>query len=198
MSFRSVLAATAIAVSLPLEAAAQSFCAPPAPGFVSAHDIERLERLAEARLSGLAAALTEPDAAARALLSALYSEGLEPVEVLAEGAYDCRIVKLGGTPALVPYGTFSCAIAMGAEGATIVKATGSQRFSGALDRAGAGYLYAGALHYADEGPIPYGADGDRDQVGCLVRLGAEEGRYLLELPFPRYESVHDLVVLTRR
>lgn len=177
---------------------AASACAPPAPGTFAEVDAERFAGLETARLRGLSAALTADDLAARETVAGLYANGLAPAGEIAEGAYACRIVKLGGLAALVVYPFFECAITAREEGFDIVKTTGSQRFSGTLVPSGDGYLYAGALHYAYEEPIAYGGGDERDQVGCLKRVSAEGSSYVLELPFPPVESLHDIVVLVPR
>ena len=38
-------------------------------------------------------------------------------------------------------------------------------------------------------------EGERDQIGCLYGVAGDTPRYVLELPSPRFESVHDLIVL---
>ncbi len=58
-------------------------------------------------------------------------------------------------------------------------------------------FFVGALHYSDEDPIAYGNDPERDQVGCIYKLAGAE-RYRLEMPSPRFESVHDVIELVPR
>jgi len=141
---------------------------------------------------GLGRALLAGSPADRQALSALFAAGQAPADPLPDGDYRCRVLKLGGLLPLTVYGYFDCTVSAGA----IEKLTGSQRFSGTLTPASdGGFLYAGALHYGDEAPIAYGADAERDQVGCLYRVGGDGERYRLELPSPHFESVHDIVEL---
>ena len=100
---------------------------------------------------------------------------------------------MGGLLPLVTYPFFDCAIS--ADGTVIEKLTGSQRFKGDLRPADSGLFYWGALHYGDEEPFGYGAEPERNQVGCLFKIEGEPARYRLEMPFPRFESTHDVIEL---
>ena len=161
-------------------------------------DAERLEGLDTSRLRGLAAAMAEGGAADRALVGGLYADGLAPAGEIAPGNYLCRTIKLGGLSPLIVYQDFSCEISVAKGGYGLIKTTGSQQLSGTLVPSGDGLLYAGALNYSDEAPIAYGADAERDQVGCLYRVGAEDPRLVLELPAPQFESHFDILLLTPR
>jgi hypothetical protein len=49
--------------------------------------------------------------------------------------------------------------------------------------------------FADETrPLEYGLDATRDMVGAVQRIG--DKRWRLILPYPRFESVMDVVELT--
>ena len=109
------------------------------------------------------------------------------------GDYRCRTIKMGGGVPLTVYGFFACEVDEAADGyQAILKTSGSQRFSGTLTPSAGGLFYLGALNYADEDPIAYGVNAERDQVGCLYRSGDS---YVLELPSPQFESVHDVIEL---
>jgi len=172
-------------------------CTLPEGAALEARDRARLEALAESRLRGLAAALLSPSEVERAAIAGLYEPAttVPDAEAIA-GTYRCRTVKLGGLLPATVYDFFACRIAAGADGITISKTSGSQRFSGSLEPAADGLVYRGALHYGDEAPIGYGEDAERDQVGCLVAL--PDGRLRLDLPSPQFESVHDAIELVPR
>lgn len=170
-------------------------CGAPADA-VNASDEERLAGIVKSRTRGLAAALLADRAADRVTISALYTPGFTPTSSLPDGDYQCRTIKLGGMLPAVVYDYFSCRI--GEEGSSIAKTSGSQRFSGSLTPSNGGFFYRGALHFGDEQPVLYGSDGERNQVGCLYQLAGEDQRYLLELPSPMFESLHDVVELVAR
>jgi len=184
------------ALLLPVEAFAQvAACTPPEEAAISQRDRDRIAGLEDARLRGLAAALTSQSAEDRQTVSGIYSNALAPVDELPEGDYHCRTIKLGGISPLVVYQFFDCSIEATDDGYAISKPTGSQRFSGTLTASGDGYFYRGALYYSDESPIAYDGASERDQVGCLYRVSADGSSYALELPSPQFESFHDIILL---
>ena len=154
-----------------------------------------LRALAKARAAGHGAeiagegALLVPDAA------------LDHVDPPA-GNYRCRVTKLGakseGLLDYIAYPAFACRIGEGAAGAEardFVKLTGSQRPVGRLfpesDRR---MIFLGTLQLGDErGTLRYGHDPDRAMAGILERVG--ERRWRLVFPYPRYESVVDVLEL---
>ena len=186
--------AIALAMLVALPANAPLACAVPDPTAISPFDADRMNGLENARTRGLAEALLSESAADRELVSHLFAPGIAPQAPLPDGDYRCRTIKLGGLLPLTAYSFFDCTIS--GSGTKIEKLTGSQRFSGELlaSQAG-GHFYRGALHYGDENPLPYREDGDRSQVGCLYRIEGKPVRYRLELPFPRFESTHDVIEL---
>jgi hypothetical protein len=126
--------------------------------------------------------------------------------------YRCRTVKLGtpGGPAahsldFVGYPFFRCRVDLSPGGElTLAKQTGSQRVTGQLypqrdddGRDTGRYVFLGAQAWGDtEASAPgYGQSVERDQIGVVERLGPD--RYRLVLPWPRQESVLDLMVLER-
>jgi len=194
MTLSKPFAAVALSALLIQSATAQVLpCAPPLDAQLSDSDSARAAGFVQSRTMGLAQAMTAPDADARATVSTIYAEGFAPAQSVADGTYRCRTIKLGGMSPLIVYENFNCAISDG--GTAIDKTTGSQRFSGRLSPSNGGFFYQGALHYEDEQPIDYGADPERDQIGCLYEIAGGGRHLLLELPSPQFESTHDLIEL---
>ena len=167
---------------------------------ITPEDRERLERLPEAwsialeqaRAAGYAddvaalGALADPDAA--------LSDPAPPA-----GRYRCRTIKMGAqgsTLAFVAYGWFECEIPFSEGGLRLVKRTGSQRQSGALysdSEERLVFLGSLALGSSESAAPPYGDDRERNVVGLLERIGPD--RWRLVQPWPRYESVLDMLEL---
>ena len=188
------LPSIAMALILALEPVAALACDVPADVTVSETDSNRMFDFLRARSQGLAEALLSPSAADRALVADLFSTGDRFIDAIPDGDYRCRTIKLGGILPLTAYGYFDCTVSEG--GSRIDKTSGSQRFSGSLASAGQAVFYWGALHYGDEQPIAYGADPERNQVGCIYRISGDGPRiYRLELPLPLLESTHDVIEL---
>lgn len=154
-----------------------------------------IEALEEARAAGHAAeiaaegALLEPDAA--------LTEPLPP-----PGDYDCRTSKLGsasqGLLDYVAYPAFRCRIRDQGGRLTLVKLTGSQRPVGRLyadtERR---MVFLGTMQLGDESrAYEYGVDGERDVAGLVERVG--DDRWRLVVPYPRFESLLDVIELTPR
>ena len=152
-----------------------------------------VEALGQARGAGhggeIAAggALFEPDAA-------LAGPTLPP------GDYMCRTVKLGAAsePLLdyVAYPPFRCRVGDQGGRMTLVKLTGSQRPVGRLyadtERR---MVFLGAMQLGDESrAYQYGVDADRNVAGVVERVG--ERRWRLVIPYPRFESLLDVIELT--
>jgi len=177
-----------------LPAGAALACQVPDAAPITPFDGDRMTGFDAARIRGLAEALVSDSAADREIVSTLFASGNAPIAAMPDGAYRCRTIKLGGLLPLTAYDFFQCRISD--QGTRIEKLTGSQRFSGdLLPSDGGGLFYWGALHYGDEVPMTYGADAERDQVGCLYKANGKPVRYRLELPFPRFESTHDVIEL---
>lgn len=169
-------------------------CQVPDAAPVTPFDGDRMTGFETARSRGLAEALVAENADDRELVSALFAPGETSISQIPDGDYRCRTIKLGGLLPLTAYGYFACAISD--DGSRIDKLTGSQRFSGdLLPSDGGGLFYWGALHYGDEAPMDYDAEAERSQVGCLYKVSGKPVRYRLELPFPRFESTHDVIEL---
>lgn len=145
--------------------------------------------LAQARAAGHGAeidaegALLQPDAAL---------DGPSPPA----GRYKCRVTKLGAQSAgmlpYIAYPAFDCSVA----GNRLTKLTGSQRQAGMLypDTARR-MIFLGTLALGDETMSrPYGVDPERDIFGVVERIG--DRRWRLVMPYPRYESLVDVLELT--
>ena len=148
--------------------------------------------LGEARRAGHGARIAaegrlfEPDAAL-------------PGPALPPGDYRCRVTKLGARSAgmlpYVAYPAFACRVRAERELKSFAKLTGSQRPVGLVfphdDRR---EVFLGTLLLSDETrTIDYGRDRDRDLAGLVERVGP--GRWRLVLPYPRFESLIDVIEL---
>lgn len=117
------------------------------------------------------------------------------------GTYRCRTYKLGARtgkgPAFIGYGWFSCRIDHSASGDTLefTKRDGSQRPVGTIfPETDARGIFLGTMQLGDETrPMPYGRDANRDMAGVIERIGPQ--RWRLVLPYPRFESVLDVIEL---
>jgi hypothetical protein len=148
--------------------------------------------LAAARAEGYGAqlaregALLQPDAAL-------------PGPELPAGRYRCRVIKLGaqGGRSLdyIAYPDFDCRVADEGALESFAKLTGSQRpvgliFDGDAER----QIFLGTLVLGDERrAMDYGVDPDRDLAGAVERVG--DKRWRLILPYPRFESIMDVIEL---
>lgn len=174
-------------------------CTVPADSGLTDRDLYRVEHLTSSRTGGLAAALKAESAPDRAIISGLFEAGLSPIASMPEGSYQCRTLKMGGLSDLVVYQWFTCEVGNQEGALTIRKVSGSQNFVGTLTPAGAGLLYKGVLTYGDEAEAkPYGSDPERDQVGCVTKDFEDGSSFVLELPYPVFESQHDVIELKRQ
>lgn len=115
------------------------------------------------------------------------------------GAYRCRVTKLGaksqGLLPYISYPPFSCRIKAERDLQGFAKLTGSQRQVGLIfpnDQLRSVFL--GTLVLGDEArAMQYGSDPERDLAGYIERIG--DDRWRLILPYPRFESVIDVVEL---
>jgi hypothetical protein len=117
------------------------------------------------------------------------------------GAYRCRTFKLGARGGIGPtYSAsawFACRIDSngGTDVVSLVKIDGSQRpvgtvFADTDSRA----IFLGTMELGDEKrPMRYGRDVNRDMAGLIERIGPQ--RWRVVLPYPRFESVLDVVEL---
>lgn len=165
-------------------------------GLMSQEDGQILEAFDTLRTAAITAVRDVPDGSASKTLKQVlagsvlsFDDGFDP-----SGAWRCRLLKLGGDPALTVYDWFSCRIFDDGAGWVIQKTTGSQRTMGRLYRlSGERLLYLGALHYGYEAPMRYGDDPSRNQIAVLTRL--DDGRMRLEFPAPPFESDFDILEL---
>ena len=147
--------------------------------------------LQKARAAGHGA---EIDAEGRLLMPDAALPGALP-----NGDYRCRIIKLGAQGAgmlpFVTYPAFPCRVRaeMGVQG--FAKLSGSQRPVGLLfPNDQLRQVFLGTLVLGDENrAMQYGNDPERDLAGYLERIG--DRRWRMILPYPRFESVIDVVEL---
>lgn len=167
-------------------------------------DRDRLDRLAESiRKGDAAAAASNPTPADTAALRAILDppDSAVAVDRLA-GNWRCRTIKVGEI--LVVYPWFKCRIAATADGPRLEKISGSQRLSGLLYPNGPrNLILLGAGTVNNQPPVPYSAlvgaggpaDTDADIVGVLTQPAPD--RLRIVFPFPRYESIYDVMELKR-
>ena len=112
------------------------------------------------------------------------------------GLYRCRTITLGSQgavgPAFVASDRFRCRVW---ENGRFSKLDGSQRPVGSIHPdTTARAVFLGTLMLGEERkPIRYGRDRERDMVGAVERIGP--ARWRMVLPYPRFESVLDLIEL---
>lgn len=156
-------------------------------GIASPADQQRLANVTGAWAAGLA------DARKAGFTQAIRddSELLKTNAALARpaptpGSYRCRLVKLGGKPALEKFKPFFCYVEVDGNLLTIVKQTGSQRPAGRLweDDDPTRLVFLGSLALGDEEtPLAYGDNPKRDMAGILERTGPF--RWRLVIPWPQ-------------
>ena len=117
---------------------------------------------------------------------------------LPPGDYRCRTIKVGtqgrGTLGYIAYDWFRCRVAPEQGLMSLTKLTGSQRPIGVILGGERRWVFLGTLQLGDEKrALDYGRDADRDMIGAVEALG--DGRWRLILPYPRYESVMDVIEL---
>lgn len=179
--------------------------APPAPAapdwrtLATPYDRQRLRDWRKAWMAALPQARAA-DAAGVAAQGALLKpdlslDGATPPA----GDYRCRVVKLGakanGMSGYTAYPAFACRVGSADGVATLEKLTGSQRPVGRiLPNPGNRAVFLGTLVLGDErGAMRYGIDQGRDMAGWVERIGPE--RWRVVLPYPRFESLLDVVEL---
>ena len=115
------------------------------------------------------------------------------------GRYRCRVFKLGahGTAMrdFTAYPPYECRINDEGEVSSLYKVGGSQRPVGLLFPDGAARMvFLGTMMFGDEKkPMDYGRDDGRDMAGYIERVG--DKRWRLVLPWPKFESIVDVVEL---
>jgi hypothetical protein len=115
------------------------------------------------------------------------------------GDYHCRVTKLGaqseGGLDYVSYPPFTCRISIEKDLLSFAKIDGSQRPVGLLFPGDeARMIFLGTMMLGDERrALDYGRDPDRDMAGAFERVGPR--RWRLVLPWPRWESMLDVIEL---
>lgn len=119
------------------------------------------------------------------------------------GAYLCRTLRLGqkgnkAAASRVQVGeSYPCRIEAKEGSLWFEQETGANRLGGRLYADGDRLVFLGATALRGEmGVMPYGADPERNAIGALRALGPAQWR--LELPWPTWQSMLDLVELTPR
>ncbi|MDB5661713.1 MAG: hypothetical protein JWM38_2475 [Sphingomonas bacterium] len=116
------------------------------------------------------------------------------------GDYRCRVFKIGaqaqGGADFNMVAPAACRVAGDAGAVALTKIEGAQRPGGRLYPDGPNrMIFLGAMRMADEGrSLDYGADAVRDMAGVLERIGPR--RWRLVLPWPRWDSLIEVVELT--
>lgn len=155
----------------------------------------------QARLAHADEAWARGLAAAAGFRSAIAAEGafLDPAVALpraapSPGVYLCRVVKLGGRPALAIFRPHDCFIDAEGDLLTMIKASGSKRPAGRLwpDR-DTRLVFLGALGAEGEAPPAYGADDESNVAGFLERVAPF--RWRLAVPYPQGGGILDVYEL---
>jgi hypothetical protein len=164
------------------------------------HDRERLRDWRSAFTSGLRAARASGHAAAIAGEGALLEpDAALPSAAIPNGAYRCRVIKLGAKSAglldYVSYPPFACRIRQERDLQGFAKLSGSQRQVGLIFPGDAlRQVFLGTLVMGDESrAMQYGRDRERDVAGFVERIGPT--RWRLIMPRPTYESQIDVLEL---
>lgn len=116
---------------------------------------------------------------------------------LVAGSYRCRVIKIGGKAETmrdyVVYPPTSCSVTQEEELLGFAKSGGTQRpvglfFPGDNRK----MVFLGTMVLGDERrPLEYGRDSTRDMAGALERVG--DKRWRIILPYPRFESMMDVI-----
>jgi hypothetical protein len=115
------------------------------------------------------------------------------------GRYKCRVFKLGAngtaTRDFTAYPPYECRINDEGEVSSLYKLGGAQRPIGLFfPDSAVRRIFLGTMMYGDETkPLDYGRDDGRDLAGYVERVG--EKRWRLVLPYPRFESILDVIEL---
>ena len=180
---------------------APALAAPPAwREAATPSDRDRLSRLSQAWSTALAQVGRSSQASELRRYGVLLSPGGRlPNPEPPPGSYRCRTIKVGsqfGGPVIIPYASFRCRVSLSPGGdLKLEKVTGSQRQVGFLyPDTTSRLVFLGSLALGTEQGAPaYGSDPERDQAGVFERIGSR--RYRLALPFPKTESVLDVIEL---
>jgi hypothetical protein len=156
-------------------------------GIASASDQQRVANVTGAWAAGLAAARRGGFATAlRDDQELLKTNAALARPAPTPGSYRCRLVKIGGKPAIEKFKPFFCYVEVDGNLLTIVKQTGSQRPAGRLweDDDPTRLVFLGSLALGDEeAPLAYGDNPRRDMAGIFERTGPF--RWRLVIPWPQ-------------
>ena len=170
---------------------------------ISTYDIDRLERLPEARAQALDELQEAPVNDRAAVEDVLRPEPRAITARDLDGDWRCRIMKVGGMAPARVYPWFSCRVSQRDDGLYFEKRTGSERLGGYIEEGPNGLVLLAARGTAER-PAVYsggreGGAGARassnDQVGLISSLGVDWAR--IELPYPLIESTFDIIELRR-
>jgi len=163
--------------------------------------LDRYERTAgTALLEAMAGGGTADVAALTTALSGTPQVAFDPS---LSGEWNCRTLKLGGSPQLVVYSNFKCSMALDITGITFQKLTGSQRTSGRIEMRNGRAVYLGVGYVSSEQPQNYGdLAADFEGTGTIspdvaVFERVSDTRARLLFPAPLNESDFDILELTR-
>jgi hypothetical protein len=151
-----------------------------------------VEGLREARVAGHQAEI----AGEGALLDPDSATGGGPIP---NGAYRCRVIKLGsksdGMLPYIAYPAFACRVRQEKDLQGFAKLTGSQRQVGLIFPGDAlRQVFLGTLLLGDEArTMQYGRDQERDIAGYVERIGP--ARWRMIMPRPHFESDIDVLEL---
>lgn len=161
-------------------------------------DRERLRGWRQAWTAALAKAAASANASVVTADPALFDpDRALPDATPPEGAYRCRVFKLGanGTAmrnvtALPPV---DCHVSRLGALSSLYKVSGTQRPVGLVfPESASRAVFLGTMVLSDETkPLNYGQDVNRDLAGYVERIG--EKRWRLVLPRPRFESLLEVV-----
>ena len=171
----------------------------------SPYDVQRLERLEEARAKGMDAAdagRIERDS--RAVHAALTGRVYPVSRGELMGSWRCRTAKSGGILPGIGYDWFHCRVSERDGHLFFEKLSGTQLLAGWLyPHEGGGYVLLGAwsvngepTHAYSGNGVSAGAKTSPDDAIALVSA-AGPGHVRLEFPFPGQESVYDVMELRR-
>ena len=194
LALRRVLLSAICALTLASHAGAESDLA----RTLTPTDLRRLAQFQVAREDAIKDARENGESADVKVLDEILSGVEMPVRgVDIRGDYRCRMAKLGRLAHVVIYNWFRCRIDEDDVGYRLEKLTGSQRLSGHfIEDNETALIFYGADHYADENPLAYNANPERNNVGRLVKVG--DKRYRLEFPLPFLESNFDILEIEER
>ena len=166
---------------------------------VTKADRLRLRNWREAWATGLERA-RQNDAQKLAAEGALFdADHSLPGAVPPPGKYRCRVFKLGAQGTAMAEFTSApgtdCSVDQNGGVSRFYKNNGPQRAVGTIfDGNNGRAIFLGTLQLGDEGrAMDYGRDAARDLAGYVDRIGDRRWRILL--PYPRFESVVEVVEL---